>query len=65
MLGRLRIVLLVLVGPLLAALGALIIQVIANGQVSSWSAVVAIAVLVGTMTCWMEWRSLLTLWRES
>jgi uncharacterized membrane protein YcaP (DUF421 family) len=55
----------VLVGPLLAAPGALIIQVIANGQVSSWSAVVAIAVLVGTMTCWMEWRSLLTLWRES
>jgi hypothetical protein len=65
MLGRLRIVLLVLVGPLLAALGALIIQVIANGQVSSWTAVVVIAVLVAAMTCWMEWRSLLTLWRES
>ena len=65
MLSKLRILLLILLGPLLAGAGSVVLQVVASGEVSSWSAVLSIGVLVAVMTCWAEWRSLLTLWRES
>jgi hypothetical protein len=64
-LSKLRILLLILLGPLLAGAGSVVLQVVASGEVSSWSAVLSIGVLVAVMTCWAEWRSLLTLWRES